>query len=401
MTDVMTSAPSRRLLGPALAGFCGMLVGVGLGRFGYPPLIPVMVEAGWASPTALRLAGAFNLAGYVVGAVSAIGFARWLGLRRAALVAAVLSVLAFALSAVPLPEWAFIGLRAVSGMTGGIFMIVVPPVIASVVAPSHRGRAGGITFAGVGIGFVLSGIAVPLLAGSGPAGAWLGLAAVLTLASSVMMILLPRSPPPEAPQASAAAASVAWRRSAPFLGLAAAYGGASIGYVPHTLFFVDHVARDLGYGLAAGGWIWIASGATAVAAPLVAGVAADRFGYAAALRIVVALMAVGAALPALTSNFALLMLSGMLCGGLMIGLGSLTAGRTREIVGAGAHTEAWALQTILFAVLQTLGAYGFTALLATTGSHELVFAAAGGILAAGLAIELLASQLGRSAPTQP
>ncbi|WP_164119496.1 YbfB/YjiJ family MFS transporter, partial [Stenotrophomonas maltophilia] len=89
----------------------------------------------------------------------AIAVAKWLGLRRAALLAAVLSVLAFAISAIPLPEWAFIALRAVSGMTGGIFMIVVPPVIASVVAPNTRGRAGGITFAGVGAGFVLSGTA--------------------------------------------------------------------------------------------------------------------------------------------------------------------------------------------------------------------------------------------------
>ncbi|WP_204311087.1 hypothetical protein, partial [Stenotrophomonas maltophilia] len=72
-----------------------------------------------------------------------------------------------------------------------------------------------------------------------------------------------------------------------------------------------------------------------------------RFGYAPTLRIVVALMAAGAALPAVTSQFALLMLSGMLCGGLMIGLGSLAAGRTREIVGTEAHTQAWAVQTIL------------------------------------------------------
>ena len=387
------AAAPIRFVGPALAGFCGMLIGIGLGRFGYPPLIPIMVEAGWTSPTILHLAGAFNLAGYILGAVTAIGVAAWLGLRRAAFAAALLAVLAFGLSAVPLPDWAFITLRAVSGLTGGIFMIVVPPVIAGVVAPSHRGRAGGITFAGVGIGFALSGVAVPLLAGAGPAGAWLGLTAVLVVASLVMMALLPAAPAP-GPAADAApdAAAASWRRSAPFLGLAAAYAGASIGYVPHTLFFVDHVARDLGYGLAAGGWIWIASGATAVAAPLIAGMAADRFGYAAALRIVVALMALGALLPALTVNLPLLILSGMLCGGMMIGLGSLASGRTREIVGPAAHTRAWALQTILFAVFQAAGAYGFTALLAATGSHGLVFVSAAFILAAGLAVELAASR---------
>ncbi len=372
--------------GPVLAGYCGMLIGVGMGRFGYPPLIPAMVEAGWATPTTLHLAAAFNLAGYIVGAGTALATARLMGLRAAVALAAIFAVLAFAVSAVPLPGWVFIALRALSGATGGIMMIVIPPVIANVVAPSHKGRANGLVFAGVGTGFVLSGTAVPAFAASGPAAAWLALAAVLAVASAVMMALLPRSAPPEAPVRGQSAP--AWRREPAYLGLAAAYCGAAAGYVPHTIFFVDHVARDLGFGLGVGGWIWVATGLTAVVAPMVAGLAADRFGYAPVLRIIVGLMAIGAALPAVTHNLVLLTLSAMMAGGLMIGLGSSTSGRTREIVGPQAHTAAWALQTVAFAVAQAGAAYGFTALLAATGSHRLVFGIAGAIIAAGLAAEL-------------
>lgn len=387
----MTPAGATRdgwtaLIGPALAGYCGMLIGVGMGRFGYPPLIPAMVDAGWATPTTLHLAGAFNLAGYIVGAGTALATARLMGVRAAVALVALFAVLAFAASAVPLPGWAFIALRALSGATGGIMMIVIPPVVANVVAPSHKGRANGIVFAGVGTGFVLSGTAVPAFAASGPAAAWLALAAALAIASAVMLALLPRSAPPQAPVPGQSAP--AWRREPAYLGLAAAYCGAAAGYVPHTIFFVDHVARDLGFGLDVGGWIWVAAGLTAVAAPMLAGVAADRFGYAVVLRIIVGLMAIGAALPALTHNLALLTLSAMLAGGLMIGLGSSTSGRTRELVGPAAHTAAWALQTVAFAVVQAGAAYGFTALLAGTGSHALVFGLAGAIIAAGLAAEL-------------
>jgi len=357
-----------------------------MGRFGYPPLIPAMVEAGWATPTTLHLAAAFNLAGYIVGAGTALATARLFGVRVAVALAAFFAVLAFAASAVPLPGWLFIALRALSGATGGVMMIVIPPVIANVVAPSHKGRANGLVFAGVGTGFVLSGTAVPAFAASGPAAAWLALAAVLALASVVMMALLPRSAPPEAPARGQSAP--AWRRDPAYLGLAAAYCGAAAGYVPHTIFFVDHVARDLGFGLGVGGWIWVAAGLTAVVAPMVAGLAADRFGYAPVLRIIVALMAIGAALPAVTHNLVLLTLSAMLAGGLMIGLGSSTSGRTREVVGPQAHTAAWALQTVVFAVAQAGAAYGFTALLAATGSHRLVFGLAGAVMAAGLAAEL-------------
>lgn len=382
------AAPSRPFFGPAIAGFCGLLIGVGMGRFGYPPLIPSMVEAGWAAPATLHLAGAFNLAGYVVGAVTALPAARLLGVRPAIALAAILATLAFAGSAVPLPGWLFIALRALSGFTGGLMMIVLPPVIGNVVAPSHRGRAGGLAFAGVGTGFVLSGTAVPLLAGGGPAPAWIALSLALELASIILIALMPRSPPPQHPVAGAGKPVRTWHWTGPFVGLALAYCGAAVGYVPHTLFFVDHVARDLGHGLAAGGWVWIAAGLTAVAAPLVAGFAADRFGFALALRIVVGLMALGALMPAFTSALPLLIVSAMLCGGLMIGLGSLAAGRTREIVGAEAHAGAWAVQTILFALAQAAAAYGFTALLAATHNHALVFASAGAIMAAGLAVDM-------------
>lgn len=376
----------QAFLRPALAGFCGLFIGIGMGRFGYPPLIPAMVEAGWASPTTLHLAGAFNLGGYIVGAGTALVGARALGVRTAIGLASLLAVLSFAASAVPLPAWLFIALRALSGATGGILIIVLPPVVASVVAPSHRGRAGGLVFTGVGTGFVLSGSAVPVFASSGPAAAWLALAACLALAMAGLMALLPRSPPPDAPARGAPAP--AWRRDPAYLGLAAAYCGAAAGYVPHTIFFVDYVARDLGFGLDAGGWIWVATGLTAVAAPLIAGFAADRFGYGPVLRLIVALMALGAALPALTQNLALLALSSMLAGGLMIGLGSSTAGRSREIVGPEAHTAAWARQTVAFAVVQAAAAYGFTALLAASGSYRLVFGLAGAIMAAGLAAEM-------------
>ena len=381
----------RGFFAPVLAGYCGLLIGVGMGRFGYPPLIPAMVEAGWASPTTLHLAGAFNLAGYIVGAGTALASARALGVRTAIALAAALAVTAFAASAVPLPAWLFIALRALSGATGGVLMIVIPPVISNVVAPSHRGRANGLAFAGVGTGFVLSGTAVPAFAASGPAPAWLALAAALAVASVVMMTLLPRSAPPVA--ASRNAPAPAWRRAPAFVGLAAAYCGAAAGYVPHTIFFVDHVARDLGYGLAIGGWIWVAAGVTAVLAPMLAGLAADRFGYAPVLRVIVGLMAIGAAIPALTHNLVLLTLSAMMAGGLMVGLGSSTSGRTREIVGPDAHTAAWALQTVAFAVIQAAAAYGFTAILAATGSHRLVFAMAGAIMAGGLALEVMTARM--------
>ena len=53
------------------AGLCAALVGIGLGRFAYTPLIPALIEAEWFSAFDVVYLGAANLAGYLAGALAA------------------------------------------------------------------------------------------------------------------------------------------------------------------------------------------------------------------------------------------------------------------------------------------------------------------------------------------
>src|ERR1700682_2957443 len=61
----------------AAAGLCASLVGLGLARFAYTPLIPALIAAKWFSPADAVYLGAANLAGYLAGAL----VARQLGAR--------------------------------------------------------------------------------------------------------------------------------------------------------------------------------------------------------------------------------------------------------------------------------------------------------------------------------
>src|SRR5436190_23800952 len=95
----------------AMAGLCASLVGLGLARFAYTPLIPALIAAKWFSPAEAVYLGAANLAGYLAGAL----VARELGSRagsvralRAMMVLATLSVLA---CAVPISFVWFFGWR--------------------------------------------------------------------------------------------------------------------------------------------------------------------------------------------------------------------------------------------------------------------------------------------------
>ena len=60
----MAAGPWRAVL----AGLCATLVGIGLARFAYTPLIPALIAEDWFSPSQAAYLGAANLAGYLAGA---------------------------------------------------------------------------------------------------------------------------------------------------------------------------------------------------------------------------------------------------------------------------------------------------------------------------------------------
>src|SRR5438046_9602279 len=77
MSDQDPSPSSGRVLHAALAGFSAVLVGNGLGRFAYTPLLPALISDHWFTPSAAAYLGAANLAGYLGGAVLGHATARY------------------------------------------------------------------------------------------------------------------------------------------------------------------------------------------------------------------------------------------------------------------------------------------------------------------------------------
>ena len=54
-----------------LSGFSANMVGIGLARFAYTPLLPAIVGAHWFAPSTVAYLGAANLAGYLADAALA------------------------------------------------------------------------------------------------------------------------------------------------------------------------------------------------------------------------------------------------------------------------------------------------------------------------------------------
>ena len=162
----------------AIAGLCASLVGLGLARFAYTPLIPALITAKWFSASDVVYLGAANLAGYLAGALLARPIAARFGATRALRAMMVLATLSCFACSVPVSFVWFFAWRFLAGLAGGIIMVLAASVVLPHTSPAKRGIVGGVIFAGVGLGIAASGTLVPLLLQQGLRESWYGLGAL-------------------------------------------------------------------------------------------------------------------------------------------------------------------------------------------------------------------------------
>jgi predicted MFS family arabinose efflux permease len=370
--------------GATFAGLAGSLVGIGLARFAYTPLIPALIAAGWFSPAQAAYLGAANLGGYLVGALAARPLAARAAPRSALRAAMLLAVAAFLACATPISfAWFFLW-RALAGLAGGVLMVLAAPTVLAIVPPGRRGLAGGAIFTGVGLGIAASGLLVPVLLRVGLSATWLGLGAAsagLTLAAWAFW--------PAAPRLGGGSRTRA-RISAAVRTTIIVYGLDAAGVVPHMIFLVDFVARGLARGMAAGAAAWVAFGLGAMVGPTLAGTLADRIGFRPALRLALLLQAVMVALLLVSTAPAAILVSAAVVGAMTPGIVPLTLGRIHTLLPPGTERAraAWGAATIAWAVGQAAAAQAFSFIFARSGSYPLLFAGGTAALLAALALDL-------------
>jgi predicted MFS family arabinose efflux permease len=363
-----------------LPAFLAVVVGIGFARFAYTPLLPLLVERGWVSAAGGAFAGSANLAGYLVGAA----LAQFLAARpeRAALLNGAMLLAAVSLAACALPYGAlWLGIvRFTAGVAGGLVMVLGPSAVLAHAAPDQKSRVSGLVFVGVGIGIVVSGALLPTLAQIGLATTWLALALV-----SLALTLLAWRRWPAAPPAPAGDAPLPRKAPLAMAILVLAYASDGAGFVPHTLFLSDFVARGLARGEAAGGLAWSIFGVGALVGAPLCGLIAGRIGLGVAFVGALATKAAFVALPLVATSPLAIAVSALVVGALTPGMVALAAGLAATLAHGPAQARLFGTMTIGFAIAQAAGAYGLSALFAASGSHAALFAVGAAVLAAGAA----------------
>lgn len=390
-------APSLNVWRATVTGACASLIGIGLARFAYTPLLPAIIDAHWFSASAATYLGAANLGGYLAGALAGGAMARRTSATLVLRAMMLLATASFAACAIPVSFLWFFTWRFAAGVSGGALMVLAAPTILAHVPPNRRGFVSGGVFAGIGLGIAASGTLVPLLLRQGLVSTWLGLGLVSLLLAVVAWRGWPR-------QAHAAIGQqpvprqTAQARAHPAPGLRALYaeyGLNAVGLVPHMIFLVDFVARGLSQGVDAGARYWVLYGLGAIAGPLVSGHVADRIGFGPALRMAYAIQIVAVVIPVVSVGATGLAISSVLVGAFTPGVVPLVLGRVHELLARqpDAAKKAWSRATTSFAVFQALAAYGLSYLFTVNGGdYRMLFAVGAVALALALSVDLLAAR---------
>jgi predicted MFS family arabinose efflux permease len=378
----------------ALGAQAGLLVGMGLGRFGYSPMIPPLIQSGALTEAQAGYIGALNLGGYMLGALLTLrlrGRFHEANVLRLCLALALLSLVASIL------PWGFAWLafwRLLVGIIVAVIMVLGISYVTRFAPPGRTALATSIAFTGVGMGIFFSAAGLPWLLERGLAWAWGGSALVGALGTALGFWAWAGAPRLDDP-APESEIKVA-RTPIPLDGkkLVAAQAMFSIGLVPHSIYWVDYIVRGLGEPMREGAFQWALVGLGALVGTVFWGRIADRFGLNIGLVAVFAALSASIILPVLIPGAAVIIFSSLVFGS-QPGSSAVIASRAQQAMGTASMVPLWRLMVVSVGTAQIIGGIGLVELYNRTGDYRPIFLIGG--IAMALAA-LLCASLSRQRP---
>ena len=334
------------------AGICSLVLALGVARFAYTPLLPVMQEQAGLGVAEAGWLAAINYAGYLTGALIAAMISDLVlkdRLYRIGLVVAVLSTVMMGMST---EVWVWAVSRFVAGLSSAAAMLLGTGLILNwLIRHNHRSEL-GIHFAGIGLGIAGCAAAVAVMS------PWLDWRAQWYALTAIGCVLLvPALGWLPAPDRSTTTRTGQQMVDAPpsrlFLRIfMASYFCAGVGYVVSATFIVAIV--DALPGLAGrGNLVFLVIGLFAAPASIVWDFIARRTGDLNALILASAVQIAGILLPAAADSLFVALAGAALFGGTVIGMVSLVltmAGRyypTRPAKMMGKMTVSYGIAQIV------------------------------------------------------
>jgi MFS family permease len=346
MSNAVATAPKASFLAVCAAGLLALAMAMGIGRFAFTPMLPLMIRAGSADVAAGGWLAAANYAGYLLGALSTARIP--LSPQRVGLLA--LAAIALTTAAMgwtdSLALWVL--LRFVAGVASAWALVSTSVWCLAWLARFDRPAGPGLLYAGVGAGIALAGLYCwhAGAAGVSPDALWLQLGALALVGLLAVAVLMPRGTVAQASASATSSGGVPW-------GLVICYGILGFGYIlPAT--FLPVLARAVVDDPAVFGAAWPVFGTAAAVSTLLASVVLARVARRHVLAGSHVLMALGCLLPVLHLSASTVLLAALLAGGtfMVATMAGMQEARART---AGDPTRALGRMTAAFAIGQMAG----------------------------------------------
>ncbi len=363
------------------AGFVTLVVAMGIGRFLYTPLLPLMMsEYGFRTDQAGLLAS-LNFVGYLAGAFSAgplcHRFREFPVLAAGLLLSCATTAATGVFTGFP---WVAAA-RFLAGMASALAFVAVSGMVLLLIAHNGRENLAGLYYGGVGFGIAMTGLAaVPVARTVGAGGAWVVFALMSIILSAVVLYLLRRYHEPQ--PAGAPAVKAPLPRNPRFARLVASYGLEGFGYIITGTFMVAAATATIGPAGASGAWV--VAGCAALPSAFLWSTAARRWGRLKPLVVAYFLQAAGIVLPSALSGVAPLIIGALLYGGTFMGIVTLALSEGASFAPA-ARARIVGFMTGVYGIGQIVGPALAGHFSARTGSYQIaVFIAAAAVVAAGV-----------------
>ena len=348
--DVHARLPTLSVTAACALAAIALAVAMGIGRFAFTPLLPLMVRDGSLAQSAGAWLAASNYVGYLAGALTASRLGHALPtVMRASLAGIVVSTAAMG-AFDGLAVWVF--LRFVAGVLSAWTLVSTSAWALKHLAQAGRTDLSGMVYAGVGLGIAFAGLFCLAAARPGvPAGQlWLELGALAALSVAVPSLIVGRPLGTSVPPGSTSPAD---GTPGPCTGLVICYGVLGFGYIlPAT--FLPALAREVVDDPQMFGLVWPVFG---IAAALSTIATARRFGHANRLRVWAVshlLMATGVVLPSVWLAPVAIAIAALLVGStfMVVTMIGMQEARARA---PGNPTALLGLMTAAFAIGQLAG----------------------------------------------
>ncbi|MGJ7526337.1 YbfB/YjiJ family MFS transporter [Variovorax sp. GB1P17] len=369
----------------ALACMVTLAVAMGLGRFAFTPMLPIMLHEGKLELAAGGVLASLNYLGYFFGAVSCAA----IGIKASTMVRGGLVATAALLLSMGLLH-SFIGwgvLRTAAGVMSAWVFVFASGWGMRRLAETNAPTLAGVIYTGPGIGIAMTGLLGGALGRWGSEAGWIGLGLLaIVLIATIWRVFDDREMPAvgnggaPAPAAAVGVAGSASARS-DAIWLVALYGLAGFGYII-TATFLPVIARQALPGSSWPDFFWPLFGLAIIPGALIGARAPTHWDNRLLLAVAYALQALGVVL-----SVAWPTIGGFALGSLLLGMPftaiTLFAMREARRLRGNAAAGLIGYATASYGVGQIIGPLFAAPLAQRTGSFELPLLVAAAALALG------------------